>query len=65
MADFSKIKEQLETNGYAVVKDLFSEAEIEGLKGAMAQIVDGMDPGDHPKSAFTTTDENQVNFFIY
>ncbi len=55
---------QYETDGYAVIENFVSDAEVTSLKDEMHRIVEEMNPEDHPRSIFSTHDEKQVRFDI-
>lgn len=49
-----------EENGYAVVEDVFSEDELAEMKAEIERVIDGVDLDQHPKSVFSTYDEDKV-----
>ncbi|XP_065828827.1 phytanoyl-CoA dioxygenase domain-containing protein 1-like [Oscarella lobularis] len=51
--------EKYQRDGYLVLPDLFSEVECDRLKRRCAEIVDEMRLEDHPKTIFTTTDDEK------
>jgi hypothetical protein len=47
-------------NGFLRVDGLFSGEEVAQMKAAMAAIVEGFDPAEHPTTTFNTKDEQKV-----
>ncbi|RMX45409.1 hypothetical protein pdam_00015714, partial [Pocillopora damicornis] len=53
--------EEYEKNGFLVIENFFSLEEVEEMRNAMYDIVEKMNLEDHPKSIFTTG-EDQTKF---
>ncbi|CAH3154855.1 unnamed protein product [Pocillopora meandrina] len=53
--------EEYKKNGFLVIENFFSLEEVEEMRNAMYDIVEKMNLEDHPKSIFTTG-ENQTKF---
>uniref|UniRef100_A0A914W8U7 Phytanoyl-CoA dioxygenase n=1 Tax=Plectus sambesii TaxID=2011161 RepID=A0A914W8U7_9BILA len=53
------VKERFDRDGFVLVDGLFTDEEIDRLRTEMDHIVEEMDPTDHPRSIFTTTDEKK------
>ncbi|CAJ0582469.1 unnamed protein product, partial [Mesorhabditis spiculigera] len=51
--------EKLNQDGYAVVDGLFTSEECDALRKEMGVIIDGTNLEDHPRSVFTTYDEDK------
>lgn len=58
--ELSKLAGIFDTNGFALIDNVFNETEIEEMRSAMREIVEKMNPDEHPQAIFTTTDENKV-----
>jgi len=59
--DFNtKLAELFNENGFVVVENVFDEKAVREMQEEMRLIVDGMDPDEHPKSVFSTEDEEKV-----
>lgn len=58
--NFSKLYELFKENGFVRVDNVFTEVELEDMRQAMNKIVDDMKVEEHPKSVFSTYDENKV-----
>ncbi|XP_076454745.1 phytanoyl-CoA dioxygenase domain-containing protein 1 homolog [Babylonia areolata] len=56
--DLSKVKEQFDEEGYAIIENFLTDEEVQSLRSAMADIIDNLDPKEH-HSVFRT--ENQFN----
>ena len=48
----SDLSQKFERDGFVVIENVFSDQEIEEIKGAIAEIVDDMNLAEHPKSVF-------------
>lgn len=63
--DLEKAAADFADNGYAVIENFLTEADVECLRTKMHQIVENMNPDEHPKSVFTTgEDQNRDNYFL-
>lgn len=71
MSDFSvsyseenlaRLAEIYAHNGFALVEDVFTTEETEEMKHEMDKIVESLDLEQHPKSIFSTEDQNKVGF---
>lgn len=51
--DLSKVKEQFDRDGYAIIENFLTDEEVQSLRSAMAGIIDNFDPDEH-KSIFRT-----------
>ncbi|VDN27952.1 unnamed protein product [Cylicostephanus goldi] len=51
--------EKFEENGYAVVEDVFTADELNEMKNEIDRVIDGIDLNQHPKSVFSTYDEDK------
>uniref|UniRef100_A0A1I7YFU6 Phytanoyl-CoA dioxygenase n=1 Tax=Steinernema glaseri TaxID=37863 RepID=A0A1I7YFU6_9BILA len=57
--DLTGLKEKFDRDGFVVIDNVFTPEELDGLKKRMGEIVDEMNPDDHPKSTFSTYDEDK------
>ncbi|WKY05818.1 hypothetical protein Q1695_006209 [Nippostrongylus brasiliensis] len=48
-----------EENGFAVVENVFTEAELAEMKSEIGRIIDDVNLSEHPKSVFSTYDEDK------
>uniref|UniRef100_A0A8R1DTX7 Phytanoyl-CoA dioxygenase domain-containing protein 1 homolog n=1 Tax=Caenorhabditis japonica TaxID=281687 RepID=A0A8R1DTX7_CAEJA len=55
----STLREKFERDGFAVIDNVFDDAEIEEMKTAISRIVDEMELSEHPRSVFSTYDEDK------
>ncbi|CAD6199245.1 unnamed protein product [Caenorhabditis auriculariae] len=53
------LRGDFERDGFAVVDGVFSDEELQKMKDSMAEIVGNMDLAEHPKSVFSTYDEDK------
>lgn len=60
-----KINYLFENNGFLRIDNVFNEAEILEMKNEIEKIINKFEPSQHPKSIFTTTEENRVIFINY
>ncbi|KAF1755856.1 hypothetical protein GCK72_012307 [Caenorhabditis remanei] len=51
--------QKFERDGFVVIENVFNDQEIEEMKGAIGKIVDDMNLAEHPKSVFSTYDEDK------
>ncbi|KAI6239700.1 hypothetical protein M3Y99_00562800 [Aphelenchoides fujianensis] len=58
-ANLSELERIFDANGFVLIEDVFTEAEADEMKAEMERIVAGINPEDHPKSVFTTDDEER------
>ncbi|VDL65975.1 unnamed protein product, partial [Nippostrongylus brasiliensis] len=49
-----------EENGFAVVENVFTEAELAEMKSEIGRIIDDVNLSEHPKSVFSTYDEDKA-----
>ncbi|XP_076436681.1 phytanoyl-CoA dioxygenase domain-containing protein 1 homolog [Babylonia areolata] len=54
--DLSKVKEQFDRDGYAIIENFLSEEEVQSLRTEMATIINNLDVKEH-RSVFKTTDD--------
>lgn len=47
-------------NGYVLVENVFTEQEADEMKTRMGEIVDELNLDQHPKSVFSTEDQDKV-----
>lgn len=57
--DLTNLKDEFDKNGFAVINNAFVSFELEEMRDRIKEIVDQMNPADHPKSVFTTYDEQK------
>lgn len=57
------LREKFERDGFVVVENVFNDQEIDEMKKSISKIVNDMDLAEHPKSVFSTYDEDKVIFF--
>ncbi|KAK6747465.1 hypothetical protein RB195_000580 [Necator americanus] len=50
---------KFEEHGYAVVEDVFTTEEVMEMKAEIERVIDGIDFDRHPKSVFSTYDEDK------
>ncbi|KAK0399745.1 hypothetical protein QR680_003193 [Steinernema hermaphroditum] len=55
----SGVKEKFDRDGFVVIDNVFTEDDLDGLKKRMSEIVSEMNPDEHPKSVFSTYDEDK------
>ncbi|KAF1755738.1 hypothetical protein GCK72_012188 [Caenorhabditis remanei] len=60
----SDLSQKFERDGFVVIENVFNDEEIEEMKGAIGKIVDDMNLAEHPKSVFSTYDEDKFVFNI-
>lgn len=51
---------QFQDDGYLVLENFLTDTEVNEMKEAMNKIVEEMNPSEHPKSVFTTSDDSRV-----
>lgn len=56
--DLSRVKEQFENGGCAIIENFLTDEEIQSLRDAMAEIISGLDPQKH--NTVFTSGSNQV-----
>lgn len=61
MKDVQRVPDILQQYGFAVIEGVFGVEEVAELKQEMGNIVNELDVEQHPKSIFTTTDEDRVS----
>ncbi|CAD5228419.1 unnamed protein product [Bursaphelenchus xylophilus] len=59
ISDLSKLSEIYKENGFVLVKNVFSDAEVDEMRAEIGKIVGELDPSQHPKSIFDTYDEQR------
>jgi hypothetical protein len=74
MSDFSaqyseenlaRVAELYAMNGFVLVEDVFTAQETEEMKLEMDKIVDSLDLERHPKSIFSTENQDKVGFLCF
>ncbi|ETN83122.1 Phytanoyl-CoA dioxygenase [Necator americanus] len=55
---------KFEEHGYAVVEDVFTTEEVMEMKAEIERVIDGIDFDRHPKSVFSTYDEDKIRVFF-
>ncbi|CAI2352342.1 unnamed protein product [Caenorhabditis sp. 36 PRJEB53466] len=55
----SKLGEKFERDGFAVIENVFNDQEIQEMRDSISKIVDEMDLSQHPRSVFSTYDEDK------
>ncbi|KAK7094392.1 phytanoyl-CoA dioxygenase domain-containing protein 1-like [Littorina saxatilis] len=63
MADMSKVKEQFDRDGYAIIEDFLTDEEVQSLRTEMANIMNNLDPNEH-RSVFRTEDQCNDDYFM-
>ncbi|KAI6175825.1 hypothetical protein M3Y97_00731500 [Aphelenchoides bicaudatus] len=57
--NLARVAEIYDKNGFVLVENVFMEQETEEMKREMDKIVDSLDLESHPKSIFSTEDQNK------
>ncbi|CAI5448257.1 unnamed protein product [Caenorhabditis angaria] len=55
----SSLAEKFDRDGFVVIENVFNDDEILEMKKEIEKIVDGMDLSEHPRSVFSTYDEDK------
>ena len=58
--NFSNLYNLYKENGFVRIDGVFTESDLAEMRQAMDKIVDEMNVNEHPKSVFSTYDENKV-----
>lgn len=56
----SGIREKFDKDGFVVIENVFNDQEIAEMKSEISKIVAEMDLSQHPRSVFSTYDEDKV-----
>ena len=62
-SDLSELSKIFSEYGFVRIDNVYREDELKELQAEMDRIVDGMNIDEHPKSIFSTYDENKVDIF--
>ena len=63
-SDLSEVATIFSENGFVRIDNVLREEELNELQAEMDKIVDEMNVDEHPKSVFSTYDEEKVNIFL-
>lgn len=50
--------------GFVSIDKVFDNDEIDEMQNESLKIIDNFDPDDHPKTIFTTSDDQQVIIYL-
>lgn len=59
-ASLPRMVKMFSDNGYVLVENVFTEQEADEMKTRMGEIVDELNLDQHPKSVFSTEDQDKV-----
>jgi ectoine hydroxylase-related dioxygenase (phytanoyl-CoA dioxygenase family) len=57
--------QKFQDDGYLVLENFLTDTEVNEMKEAMNKIVEEMNPSEHPKSVFTTSDDSRHVSDVY